>query len=210
MKKAILRVLGIALVIGPAMVGFAQNKKPTAATYITKEQVEQAILVIEKRLNALGTKEPLIARQGSDGILVQMPGVEPEESASIRTTLEKVAKLELREVSRRNDEPGADGKSLAQRVMDGKEIVPGYRAYTYKHKDADGNETKTAILLNRRMALGGCPHQRRLVHPLPGVGVRAVREECFHGIDAAHARGGHEHGLHHQAASFPGLLVNVT
>lgn len=40
MKKAILRVLGIALVIGPAMVGFAQNKKPTEAYYITKEQVD--------------------------------------------------------------------------------------------------------------------------------------------------------------------------
>ncbi len=122
---------------------------------ITKEQVEQAIIVIEKRLNAMGTKEPLIARQGADGILVQMPGVEPEESANIRKTLEKVAKLELREVSKRSDEPGPDGKSLAQRVQDGNEIVPGYRAYTYKHKDADGNEIKRPILLNRRMALGG-------------------------------------------------------
>ena len=97
---------------------------------ITKEQVEQAILVIEKRLNSMGTAEPLIARQGVDGILVQMPGVEPEESASIRATLEKVAKLELREVSPRSDEPGPDGKTLAQRVKDGDEIVPGYRAYT--------------------------------------------------------------------------------
>jgi SecD/SecF fusion protein len=122
---------------------------------ITKEQVEQAIIVIEKRLNAMGTKEPLIARQGADGILVQMPGVEPEESAAIRKTLEKVAKLELREVSKRTDEPNETGKSLAQRVQDGSEIVPGYRAYTYKHKDADGNEIKTPILLNRRMALGG-------------------------------------------------------
>ena len=40
MKKAILRVVGIALVLAPAAVGFAQNKKPTAATYITKEQVD--------------------------------------------------------------------------------------------------------------------------------------------------------------------------
>jgi SecD/SecF fusion protein len=122
---------------------------------ITKEQVEQAILVIEKRLNAMGTKEPLIARQGADGILVQMPGVEPEESAAIRATLEKVAKLELREVSTRSEEPGPDGKSLAQRVQDGSEIVPGYRAYTLKGKDEDGNEYKRPILLNRRMALGG-------------------------------------------------------
>jgi len=122
---------------------------------ITKEQVEQAILVIEKRLNALGTTEPLIARQGSDGILVQMPGVSPEESANVRTTLEKVAKLELREVSPRNDEPGPDGKSLAQRVQDGDELVPGYRAYILKGKDEDGNEYTRPILLNRRMALGG-------------------------------------------------------
>ncbi|MFN6044898.1 MAG: hypothetical protein ACK49I_05445, partial [Verrucomicrobiota bacterium] len=73
---------------------------------VTPQQVDQAILVIEKRLNSMGTSEPLIARQGTDGILVQMPGVEPETSAKIRNTLEKVAKLELREVSRRNDEPG--------------------------------------------------------------------------------------------------------
>lgn len=40
MNKAILRIVGIALVMAPAAVGFAQNKKPTAATYITKEQVD--------------------------------------------------------------------------------------------------------------------------------------------------------------------------
>ena len=122
---------------------------------VTKEQVEQAIKVIEKRLNSMGTAEPLIARQGEDGVIVQMPGVEPETAASIRATLEKVAKLELREVSQRSEEPGPDGKSLAQRVKDGDEIVPGYRAYDYTQKDEDGNETTRPILLNRRMALGG-------------------------------------------------------
>jgi len=122
---------------------------------VTPQQVEQAILVIEKRLNSMGTSEPLIARQGTDGILVQMPGVEPETSAKIRNTLEKVAKLEMREVSRRNDEPGPDGKPLAERVQSGEEIIPGYKAYTLKGKDEDGNEYTRPILLNRRMALGG-------------------------------------------------------
>lgn len=122
---------------------------------ITTDQVDQAILVIEKRLNSLGTTEPMIARQGEDGILVQMPGVSPEESANVRSTLEKVAKLELREVNPRTNEPGPDGKTLAQRVMDGDEIVPGYRAYIHTQKDEDGVETSRPILLNRRMALGG-------------------------------------------------------
>ncbi len=122
---------------------------------ITPSQVDQAITVIEKRLNGMGTAEPIIARQGQDGILLQMPGVEPAESDRIRTTLEKVAKLELREVSPRNSEVGPDGKSLAERVLNGSEIIPGYRAYQHKSKDADGKEIKIPILLNRRTALEG-------------------------------------------------------
>jgi SecD/SecF fusion protein len=122
---------------------------------VTPEQVNEAIRVIEGRLNALGTSDPLIARQGDDGIIVQMPGVEPEESARIRDILETVAKLELREVSPRNSEVGANGKSLAQRVLDGEEIVPGYRSYELTQEDQDGNEFTTPILLRRISALGG-------------------------------------------------------
>jgi SecD/SecF fusion protein len=124
-------------------------------TPINENQVEEAIKVIEGRLNGMGTAEPMITRQGTDGIVVQMPGVEPEESARIRKVLETVAKLELREVSPRNNERGADGKSLAENVAAGTEIIPGYRAYTEKHKGEDGKETTNPILLNRRMALGG-------------------------------------------------------
>ena len=122
---------------------------------VTPSQVEKAIEVIEKRLNGMGTAEPIIARQGSNGILLQMPGVEPAESDRIRVTLEKVAKLELREVSPRNDEVGADQKSLATRVFERIEIVPGYQTFIQKHKTEDGKEIETPILLSRRTALGG-------------------------------------------------------
>jgi len=122
---------------------------------ITKEQIDQAITVIEQRLNAMGTSEPQISQQGDDGILVQMPGVEPEESARIRSVLEKVAKLELREVSPRTGEVGPDGKDLATRVMEKSEIIPGYRSYMLTQKDQDGKETSRPILLNRRVGLGG-------------------------------------------------------
>jgi SecD/SecF fusion protein len=122
---------------------------------ITAPQVEQAIMVIEKRLNSMGTAEPLIARQGTDGILVQMPGATTEESAKIRTTLETVAKLQLHKVSPRNDEVGADGKSLAQRVFDGTEKEPGYLAFNHKSKDQEGKEFQRPILLRRMAALGG-------------------------------------------------------
>ena len=122
---------------------------------ITPSQVAKAIEVINKRINSMGTSEPIIVRQGSNGILLQMPGVEPGESDRIREALQKVAKLELREVSPRNSEPGADGKSLATRVSERTEIVPGYQAFVQKHKTEDGKEIETPILLSRRTALGG-------------------------------------------------------
>ncbi len=122
---------------------------------ITKEQVDQAIAVIEKRLNPGGQTDLQISQQGEDGILVQMPGVEPEEAKRIRVILEKVAKLELRAVSPRSDEPGEGGKTLAQRVQEGLEIIPGYRTYPLKNKDQDGNETTRPILLSRRVAISG-------------------------------------------------------
>jgi SecD/SecF fusion protein len=126
------------------------NKMP-----VTKEQVEQAISIISKRLDSMGGKESMIAQQGESGILVQMPGATPEEGEQIKKILEKVAKLELRQVSPRSNESGADGKSLAQRVFDRTEIVPGYQAFEYKQKNQEGKETKEVILLNRRAALTG-------------------------------------------------------
>lgn len=122
---------------------------------ITESQVEQAIIVIEKRLNSMGTAEPLIARQGSDGILVQMPGATTEESAKIRTTLEQVAKLQFHKVSPRNDEVGSDGKTLAQQVFEGSHKEPGFLAFNQRSKDADGKEFQRPILLKRVAALGG-------------------------------------------------------
>ncbi len=121
----------------------------------TAGQIDQAIGVLRKRLDSTGTNEAQFNRLGTDQIQVQMPGVTDEESRAIREVIEKVAKLELREVSPRSEEPGPDGQTLAKRVQDGLEIVPGFRAYTLRNKDEDGNETTRPILLSRRVALGG-------------------------------------------------------
>jgi SecD/SecF fusion protein len=122
---------------------------------VTPEQVEKAIEIIDKRLNSMGTAEPLIARHGTNGIILQMPGIEPEKSESIREELGKVVKLELREVSPRSEEVGADGKTLAARVAEGIEFVPGYEALVLKGLNQDKKETSTPILVNKRAALGG-------------------------------------------------------
>jgi len=122
---------------------------------VTKEGVTQAITTIEKRLNTLGTKDLTIFQQGDDMIIVQMPGIEPEEALKVREILEKVAKLELKQVNLDGFKPGADGRTLAQQVLAGDEIVPGFKAYIHEFKDDDGKMQSDVLLLNRRSALGG-------------------------------------------------------
>jgi SecD/SecF fusion protein len=148
---------GIDLVGGSSFMLRVQPKEDEQGQMqaVTPDQVAQAILVVQKRLDDLGTSQPFIARQGEDMIIVQMPGVEPEEAAEVRRILETTAKLELRAVHPESDMPGDDGRALAQRVATGDVIEPGYRAYRYTIKDDDGNERTSDILLSRRVGVGG-------------------------------------------------------
>src|SRR5690606_6083313 len=53
------------------------------------DDVKQAIKTIEKRLNEYGNIDMLIAQQGEDKILIQMPGMSTEESSRVEELLEK-------------------------------------------------------------------------------------------------------------------------
>ncbi len=53
--------------------------------------VEQSLEIIGRRINALGTTEPTIQRQGVDRILVQVPGLQDPER--LKTILGQTAKL---------------------------------------------------------------------------------------------------------------------
>src|SRR4249920_520150 len=61
-----------------------------------RQSVEQSIQIIERRVNELGTVEPLIQRQGVDRILVQVPGLsDPERLIKL---IGQTAKLTFRMV----------------------------------------------------------------------------------------------------------------
>lgn len=53
--------------------------------------MEQSMEIVSRRVNELGTKEPIIQRQGEDRILVQLPGVNDPEH--VKKLLGKTAKL---------------------------------------------------------------------------------------------------------------------
>ena len=90
-------------------------------TPITETAVQEAIKVLERRLNAGGTEELIIAPQGDDRIFLQIPGVGDEAVKHIIDEVTKSAKLEFSLVHEQSF-------ALADRVASGGEIVPGWRA----------------------------------------------------------------------------------
>jgi len=62
-----------------------------------RRAVEQAIEVIRRRVDALGTTEPNIQRQGLDRVLVQVPGL--QDTNRLKEILGTTAKLEFRLVA---------------------------------------------------------------------------------------------------------------
>jgi preprotein translocase subunit SecD len=61
-----------------------------------RKTIEQSIQIVERRVNELGTVEPLIQRQGADRILVQVPGL--QDPTRLKEILGKTAKMEFRMV----------------------------------------------------------------------------------------------------------------
>ncbi len=77
--------------------GLIRLSVPQAAiTERMRQAVEQSIQIIEKRVNELGTVEPLIQRQGIDRILVQVPGL--QDPSRLKEILGKTAKMDFRMV----------------------------------------------------------------------------------------------------------------
>jgi preprotein translocase subunit SecD len=66
-----------------------------------KRAVDQSIEVLRRRVDALGTTEPNIQRQGADRVLVEVPGL--QDTQKLKDILGTTAKLEFRLVA----EPGA-------------------------------------------------------------------------------------------------------
>ena len=70
--------------------------KPEAQKSIQEAAVKQNIVTLNKRVNELGVAEPVIQQQGTDRIVVQLPGV--QDVARAKEILGRTATLEVRMV----------------------------------------------------------------------------------------------------------------
>jgi protein-export membrane protein SecD len=85
------------VVVTDAGGGLIRITVPQAAiTERVRQTIEQSIQIVERRVNQLGTVEPVIQRQGQDRILVQVPGL--QDPSRLKELLGKTAKMEFRMV----------------------------------------------------------------------------------------------------------------
>jgi preprotein translocase subunit SecD len=70
--------------------------KPQAARAVQDQALKQNITTLHNRVNELGVAEPVIQQQGSDRVVVQLPGV--QDTAKAKDIIGRTATLELRMV----------------------------------------------------------------------------------------------------------------
>jgi preprotein translocase subunit SecD len=103
-----------------------------------RQAVEQSIQIVQRRIDDLGTVEPVIQRQGIDRILVQVPGL--QDTTRLKKLLGETAKLEFRLV----DQTMSVEQALATRPPPESEVLYG--------SDKEG---KQPYLIEKRIIVSG-------------------------------------------------------
>jgi preprotein translocase subunit SecD len=94
--------------------------RPEAAKRTQEFALRQNIQTLHNRINELGVAEPVIQQQGSDRVVVQLPGV--QDTARAKEILGRTATLEIRMVDEDNMNPAALAAAQSGQVPFGDEF----------------------------------------------------------------------------------------
>src|SRR2546422_6397293 len=94
--------------------------RPEAQKRTQELALKQNIQTLHNRINELGVAEPVIQQQGSDRVVVQLPGV--QDTAKAKEILGRTATLEVRMVDEDNMNAGALAAAAAGQVPFGDEF----------------------------------------------------------------------------------------
>jgi preprotein translocase subunit SecD len=114
----------------------AGSFNPKVASAIQEQALKQNITTLHNRINELGVAEPVIQQQGSDRVVVQLPGV--QDTARAKDIIGRTATLEVRMV---------DDSTEAQAAMAGGPVPFGMERY----KERGGR----SVIVKRDVVLTG-------------------------------------------------------
>ncbi|MBI4743753.1 MAG: protein translocase subunit SecD [Actinobacteria bacterium] len=146
--------LGLDLRGGMNVVLTAKSKKGAP---VTNQSMDQALYVIEQRINKLGVSEPEISRQGERNILVQLPGI--KDTSKALEIIGKTALLEFKEVLKTEKDRYVLGTTLMTgKMLSGAQV--GYDNYnkpkvemTFTKEGAVKFEEITGKLKGKQLAI---------------------------------------------------------
>lgn len=123
-----------------AMLRLTATLRPEALIKLREYALKQNINTLHNRINELGVAEPVIAQQGADRIVVQLPGL--QDPAQAKDLLGRTATLEIRMV---DETPGALEAAMSGSVPFGDELL--------YERDSTGKQHP--ILLKKQVVLTG-------------------------------------------------------
>jgi preprotein translocase subunit SecD len=135
---------------------FVLAMQQRAVNQLRDDAVRQGVETIRNRVDQFGVAEPTITRQGSDRILIQLPGVQDPERA--KELIGKTALLEFKLV----DDRTTAEQAQAGRLPDGAEIL--YQRKVNKETKA---ETRIPYIVEKAVILTGADLTDARVEPDP-------------------------------------------
>jgi preprotein translocase subunit SecD len=140
---------------------------PEELKAIADSAIEQNVDTLRNRINGMGVAEPVIQRQGSDRIVVQLPGV--QDTAKAKDALGGTSTLEYRAV--------IDGNALeAARTGN---VPPEARIYYMRELGPGGQ--RVPMLLSKRVIVSG----DQLVDATPGFDQQSGQPDVSIKLDSA-------------------------
>jgi preprotein translocase subunit SecD len=123
---------------------------PAASRGLTELTLDQALETIRNRIDQFGVTEPIIQREGSDGILIQLPGIQDPQRA--KDLIGRTAVLELKLLPR--EAMDVDAYVSGQKPLpEGLEILEGIDSST--EPDGRTQRRKTKYIVESKTLLTG-------------------------------------------------------
>ncbi|MGO1069381.1 protein translocase subunit SecD [Lysobacter sp. CA199] len=104
---------------------------------ISLEAIEQNLTTLRNRINAFGVAEPVIQRQGTDRVVIQLPGL--QDTAEAKRQIGATATLEFR--------AGVGDRATAAAAVRDRNVPPEARVYY--------DQNKQPVLLSKRLLVSG-------------------------------------------------------
>ena len=140
--------------------------KPEAVRRIQDQALKQNIVTLHNRINELGVSEPVIQQQGTDRIVVQLPGV--QDTAKAKDILGRTATMEMRLV---------EDSAQARAAASGTDAVP---FGTERYFERNGQ----AVIVKKQVILTG----ESLTDAQPGVDSQSQQPKVDLTVDAKGGR----------------------